>query len=386
MKNWMIIFLAVVVLALPFSAVASITIKLRGDTAANWTIANPTLADREAGVETDTRKLKIGDGVTAWNSLPYVLAGSSALPYWIDLDTGYSFAIGDLAFYNATLWVATADHSKAVDNYPQDPSEYWAEFSGGGAVDLTAPGPIGTVTPDAGNFTVLTASSIDSGAPAPGETGEIGLLENPDNGTYRVTLKAPDSLDADLVFTLPDAYGTNNQSLITDHLGNLSFRTHLAVDNDLSELMDPIKAAAARSHLGLGKAIPLDAPTTPDDPCLAGYWAFGPPDTAEHTGTLSASAAIDNADGTVGIPIVAHGYEAGEVVTIAGTINYNGAYTLPDQTSGGVDVMVITATYVAETFAGTETTTATRNSNQGHLYFCTSGNTWGRITMESWGD
>ena len=37
---------------------------------------NPVLADGEIGVETDTDKIKIGDGVTAWNSLPY--AGAPA--------------------------------------------------------------------------------------------------------------------------------------------------------------------------------------------------------------------------------------------------------------------------------------------------------------------
>jgi Major tropism determinant N-terminal domain len=46
-------------------------IQLRHDTAANWTSADPTLAQGEAGYETDTGKLKIGDGSTAWTSLAY---------------------------------------------------------------------------------------------------------------------------------------------------------------------------------------------------------------------------------------------------------------------------------------------------------------------------
>lgn len=46
-------------------------IQLRHDTATNWTTANPILAEGEAGVETDTNKMKIGDGVTSWNSLDY---------------------------------------------------------------------------------------------------------------------------------------------------------------------------------------------------------------------------------------------------------------------------------------------------------------------------
>jgi hypothetical protein len=46
-------------------------ILLRGDTAANWTSVNPILAAREEGIETDTKRRKIGDGATAWLSLPY---------------------------------------------------------------------------------------------------------------------------------------------------------------------------------------------------------------------------------------------------------------------------------------------------------------------------
>jgi hypothetical protein len=46
-------------------------IQVRRDTAANWTSANPTLAAGETGFETDTRLTKVGNGSTAWTSLPY---------------------------------------------------------------------------------------------------------------------------------------------------------------------------------------------------------------------------------------------------------------------------------------------------------------------------
>jgi len=48
-------------------------IKLRGDTAANWTSANPVLAEREVGLEIDSQKIKVGDGSLAWNSLDYYI-------------------------------------------------------------------------------------------------------------------------------------------------------------------------------------------------------------------------------------------------------------------------------------------------------------------------
>ena len=40
-------------------------------TAAKWTAANPLLQRGELGVETDTRKIKVGDGITYWNDLEY---------------------------------------------------------------------------------------------------------------------------------------------------------------------------------------------------------------------------------------------------------------------------------------------------------------------------
>lgn len=45
--------------------------ELRRDTAAQWSSMNPILLEGEPGFETDTNKLKIGDGFTSWNSLAY---------------------------------------------------------------------------------------------------------------------------------------------------------------------------------------------------------------------------------------------------------------------------------------------------------------------------
>jgi hypothetical protein len=53
-------------------------IKQRRDTAANWTAANPVLALGEIGWETDTRKAKLGDGSTAFNSLAYIHGQATA--------------------------------------------------------------------------------------------------------------------------------------------------------------------------------------------------------------------------------------------------------------------------------------------------------------------
>ena len=46
-------------------------IQFRRDTYANWQSNDPTLADGEIGLETDTQNYKIGNGSTAWTSLGY---------------------------------------------------------------------------------------------------------------------------------------------------------------------------------------------------------------------------------------------------------------------------------------------------------------------------
>lgn len=51
----------------------SFSLRLRRDQAADWTANNPILHAGEPGVELDTGKFKVGDGVTPWVSLPYFL-------------------------------------------------------------------------------------------------------------------------------------------------------------------------------------------------------------------------------------------------------------------------------------------------------------------------
>lgn len=51
-------------------------IQLRRDTAANWASNNPTPVAGQPCFETDTKKMKVGDGSTAYNSLAYITAGA----------------------------------------------------------------------------------------------------------------------------------------------------------------------------------------------------------------------------------------------------------------------------------------------------------------------
>jgi len=85
-------------------------IQIRRGTASQWTSTNPTLASGEFGYETDTGKIKIGDGSTAWNSEPYIGAGTvSSITAGTGLSGGTITSTGTIAIDTAT----TADLTTA---------------------------------------------------------------------------------------------------------------------------------------------------------------------------------------------------------------------------------------------------------------------------------
>lgn len=62
---------------------ANIQFQLRRGLASLWTSVNPILSSGEMGVETDTNKIKIGNGNSGWTSLAYVAGDASGItgPY-----------------------------------------------------------------------------------------------------------------------------------------------------------------------------------------------------------------------------------------------------------------------------------------------------------------
>lgn len=73
-----------------------IRIQHRGDTQADWN-PNYILMRREIGVETDTGRMKIGNGVTPWSKLPYTKVDGFTTPQMLDvyLDSEQSAWIGN---------------------------------------------------------------------------------------------------------------------------------------------------------------------------------------------------------------------------------------------------------------------------------------------------
>jgi len=59
----------------------AIHIQLRRDTELNWFNVNPILAQGELGIELETARIKIGDGVTFWRELEYSIGFSGISGY-----------------------------------------------------------------------------------------------------------------------------------------------------------------------------------------------------------------------------------------------------------------------------------------------------------------
>jgi hypothetical protein len=86
---------------------------------AEWTAENPVLLRDEPGVEEDTGQWKFGDGVTAWNDLPYSSAGGSGTP--------------GLSAYQVAV----------ANGFVGTQSQWLASLQGADGADSTVPGPTG---------------------------------------------------------------------------------------------------------------------------------------------------------------------------------------------------------------------------------------------------
>lgn len=90
----------------------AVRIQFRRSTAAQWVAINPILAQGEMGLELNTGKFKLGNGVDYWNDLPYAnnLTGINDVPdvQAVNPDDG-SVLIYDS---NINKWIASTSLEK----------------------------------------------------------------------------------------------------------------------------------------------------------------------------------------------------------------------------------------------------------------------------------
>ena len=73
-------------------------IKLRRDTAANWTSNNPILALGEAGHDTTNNELRIGDGSTTWTGLAAIGGASTSGNILLSANENYQLTLNNNGF------------------------------------------------------------------------------------------------------------------------------------------------------------------------------------------------------------------------------------------------------------------------------------------------
>ena len=249
----------------------------RRDTAANWTSANPTLLAGEIGIESDTNKIKLGTGSTAWTSLSYTpWSQVSTYPFVnADIASGAAIAYSKLATLTsgnivlgssanvATSTAVTGDvtisntgvtaiASGVIVNADINAS---AAIAGSKIVPATT-SVVGAVqlsdsTSTTSSVLAATPTAVKAAydlaaaaLPKAGGTltGNVILDNQVDaqfreataNGTNYVGFQAPASIAADVLWTLPATDGTAAQVLSTNGSGTLSWATAATGDVTLT--------------------------------------------------------------------------------------------------------------------------------------------------------
>ena len=151
-------------------------IQLRRGTSTDWSNANPVLFQGEIGLETNTRKFKVGDGTTAWNLLPY---GG------IEGPTGTTGATGMTGATGYTGPLGTGPTGPIGTTGPTGIPGTFAGKGDTGTTGSTGPtGPLGTgPTGPSGNTGPTGAAGTIGVDGATGRTGPTGPLGTGPTGT-----------------------------------------------------------------------------------------------------------------------------------------------------------------------------------------------------------
>ncbi len=113
--------------------------KQRRDTASNWTSNNTVLLAGEWGIESDTKKFKIGDGTTAWQSLDYVPIPDTNRLLTGNLTVGGNFTVNGTSTTIDTTTLTVEDKNIEIGKV-STPSDTTADGGGitlKGATDKT---------------------------------------------------------------------------------------------------------------------------------------------------------------------------------------------------------------------------------------------------------
>lgn len=205
----------------------SATIQVRRGTASQWTSANPTLAAGEIGFESDTFKIKIGNGSTAWNSLQYAAGGNQ-------FDTNIIFEGATADAYETTLQVTdpTADRTITL------PDASGTVITTGNLSSITSVGTLSSLT-ISGDLTVNgTTTTINSTAV---NVNNQVIFEGTTADAFETTLTVVDPT-ADRTITFPDSTG---QVVLRDTTDTLTNKTINLTSNTLITTLAQLNTAVS---------------------------------------------------------------------------------------------------------------------------------------------
>ena len=145
-------------------------IQIKRGTAAEWNAANPILALAELGLETDTNKMKAGDGVTAWSGLTY-MTGDGGGGGAVESVNG---RVGQVMLDKTDVGLGVVDNTSDLDK-PISTATQTALDAKGTAADVTALD--GRVTTNEANIATNTSDISALQTASGGNTGDITALD-----------------------------------------------------------------------------------------------------------------------------------------------------------------------------------------------------------------
>ena len=164
----------------------AIQIQLRRGTASQWTAANTLLAQGEIGLETDTSKLKLGDGSTLWNSLSYFSAGSGVTAVTATSPVASSGGL--------TPVISMPAATTSVSGYLT--STDWNTFNGKGSGTVTSVAATGGTGISITGSPITTTGTLNITNTAPDQTvaltGSTGISTSGTYPNFTITNSAPD--------------------------------------------------------------------------------------------------------------------------------------------------------------------------------------------------
>ena len=145
-------------------------IQIKRGTAAEWNAANPILALAELGLETDTNKMKAGDGVTAWSGLTY-MTGDGGGGGAVESVNG---RIGQVMLDKTDVGLGVVDNTSDLDKPISTATQTALDAK---ATDASVAAIDGRVTTNETNIATNSSDISALQTTSGGNTGDIAALD-----------------------------------------------------------------------------------------------------------------------------------------------------------------------------------------------------------------